>query len=135
MILLDTCALLWIVGGDPIEPEATAEIEALWAQGHVPWVSPISAWEVGLLSARARISLTMPPERWWAAAVSRSGFEVAAIPPETLIASSFLPGAPPNDPADRIIAATAREGGLRVMTRDAKLLAYAAAGHIDAIAC
>jgi len=46
-----------------------------------------------------------------------------------------LPGAPPADPADRIIAATARLHGYRVITRDGKLLSYAAQGHILATAC
>jgi PIN domain nuclease of toxin-antitoxin system len=49
--------------------------------------------------------------------------------------SSFLPGSIHNDPADRIIAATAREYGFTVMTRDRALLAYAAEGHLSALAC
>lgn len=57
------------------------------------------------------------------------------MPPSLLIASTQLPGLPPNDPADRIIAATAREAGLRVMTRDGKLLAYGEAGNLDTIVC
>jgi PIN domain nuclease of toxin-antitoxin system len=46
-----------------------------------------------------------------------------------------LPGAPPRDPADRIIAATAREHGYTVMTRDATLLAYAREGYLSAVEC
>ena len=57
------------------------------------------------------------------------------MPPSLLIASTQLPGTPPNDPADRIIAATARERGLRVMTRDSKLLAYGEAGHLATVVC
>ena len=45
------------------------------------------------------------------------------------------PGAPPNDPADRIIVATARAEGATVMTRDRALLAHAEAGHVTAVAC
>jgi PIN domain nuclease of toxin-antitoxin system len=36
---------------------------------------------------------------------------------------------------DRIILATAREGGYRLVTRDKHLLAYADDGHVQAIAC
>jgi PIN domain nuclease of toxin-antitoxin system len=54
---------------------------------------------------------------------------------DILIASSFLPGAPPNDPADRIIAATAREHGYALVTRDRALLDYAEQGHIQSIVC
>jgi PIN domain nuclease of toxin-antitoxin system len=52
-----------------------------------------------------------------------------------LIASSFLPGKPPRDPTDRIIAATARELGALLVTRDRVLLEYGEAGHIAAMAC
>lgn len=135
MILLDTCALLWIVGGDRIEAKAKAAIEDRWSEGHAPRVSPISAWEVGLLASRGRITLTMATDRWWDTMMLRSGFELAPMPPELLIASSQLPGPAPSDPADRIIATTAREQGLSLMTRDSKLLAYADAGHLNALAC
>ena len=55
--------------------------------------------------------------------------------PAILIASSFLPGEPPRDPADRIIAATARAFGQTLITRDGELLPYAKAGYLAAINC
>jgi len=61
--------------------------------------------------------------------------ELAQLTPETLIASSFLPGRPPRDPVDRILIATAREYGLVLMTRDRGLLDYADQGHLEALAC
>jgi PIN domain nuclease of toxin-antitoxin system len=57
------------------------------------------------------------------------------LTPEVLISSSYLPGSPPRDPADRIIAATARVQGYRLVTRDRLLLDYAEAGHVEALAC
>lgn len=57
------------------------------------------------------------------------------MPPRTLIASSFLPGDPPSDPADRIIAATARAENLVVVTRDRELRAYGSEGHMKILAC
>lgn len=134
-LLLDTCALIWISQAEPIDGAAKAALDELWRAGGVPRVSPISAWEIGLLVARGRLTLTMAPARWWEVSVERIGLEVAPMPPGLLIASTQLPGTPPSDPADRIIAATARENGLRVMTRDGKLLAYGEAGHLDTIVC
>jgi PIN domain nuclease of toxin-antitoxin system len=55
--------------------------------------------------------------------------------PELLIAASFLPGKPPRDPADRIIAATARDLGATLITRDRVLLDYGAQGHLSVVAC
>ncbi len=52
-----------------------------------------------------------------------------------LIAASFLPGKPPRDPADRIIAATARDYGATLITRDRALLDYGKDGHVKVVAC
>ena len=50
-----------------------------------------------------------------------------------LIASASLPGVPPKDPVDRIIAATGRTYGYAVITRDGELSRYARAGHIELV--
>jgi PIN domain nuclease of toxin-antitoxin system len=55
--------------------------------------------------------------------------------PDLLIVASFLPGKPPPDPADRIIAATAHDCGWTVVTRDRALLDYGEQGHIRVLAC
>jgi PIN domain nuclease of toxin-antitoxin system len=60
---------------------------------------------------------------------------LAEMPPHVLLESSFLPGNLVGDPADRIIAATAREYGFVVITRDRALLDYAAQGHLAVIEC
>ena len=44
-----------------------------------------------------------------------------------------LPGAFHGDPADRLIAATARHHDAELMTVDRAILAYASAGHLKAI--
>jgi PIN domain nuclease of toxin-antitoxin system len=131
-ILLDTCALLWLANGDDLAAKAQAALAAAEAQGIL--VSPISAWEVGVLVASGRIALSRPPHAWFEEIIE-SGVAVAPMPPKVLLDSSFLPQARFADPADRIIAATARAYSYRLMTRDAALLAYAAAGHVEAIAC
>ena len=97
-------------------------------------MSPITAWELGLLVSKGRISLSREPVAWFDALLA-TGVELAPLAPSILIGSSFLPGAMLRDPADRILAATARALDYRLMTRDERLLEYAAAGHIAAIAC
>ena len=88
-----------------------------------------------MLAARRRISLRMSPDKWFDRLLGAPGLRLAELPPSILIASSFLPGDTPSDPADRIIAATAREYDLRVVTRDRRLLAYAESGYCRALAC
>jgi PIN domain nuclease of toxin-antitoxin system len=60
---------------------------------------------------------------------------VTAFLPGLLIASAFLPGRRPRDPADRIIAATARAHDLAIVTRDSELIPNGEAGHVVTIAC
>lgn len=99
------------------------------------YVSPISAWEIGLLVARRRVDIRITPDAWFTNLLDIPGVTLADLLPSWLIASSFLPGEPPNDPADRIIAATARDLGATLLTRDRKLLDYARQGHLSALAC
>jgi len=49
--------------------------------------------------------------------------------------SSFLPDRALRDPADRILAATARASNYRLMTRDPPLLDYASTGRLGAVGC
>jgi PIN domain nuclease of toxin-antitoxin system len=133
-ILLDTCAAIWISQGEPLGEQATqALIQADTISGAVV-ISPITAWEIGILVARERITLSREPAGWFQEIID-AGVDLAPMPAEILIASSFLPGTLLRDPADRILAATARAMNYRLMTRDQFLLDYAAAGHIQAIAC
>jgi PIN domain nuclease of toxin-antitoxin system len=134
-LLLDTCALIWIANDEPIGKEARNAIAAALTADEAIFVSPITAWEIGLLAARSRISLQMSPEKWFDRLLGAPGVRLADIPPSVLIASSYLPGDTPADPADRIIVATAREYDLRIVTRDRRLLAYAESGYCRALAC
>ena len=88
-----------------------------------------------LCPVRRRILLTLAPEVWFARLSDLPGIRLAPMPPTLLIASAFLPGSPPRDPADRIIAATARAHDLAIVTRDSELIPYAKAGHVMTIAC
>jgi PIN domain nuclease of toxin-antitoxin system len=133
-ILLDTCALIWFANDDVLRGDA---LDALMAMETVPGgiaTSPISAWEVGQLVSRGRLRLSTDPARWFQGVLDR-GMALAPMPPAVLVASSFLPGEKLRDPADKIMAATARAFGYRLMTRDRPLLDFAAEGHLQAIAC
>jgi PIN domain nuclease of toxin-antitoxin system len=130
-LLLDTCAAIWLVEGQTLSDAAQ---EAL-GMGEDALVSPITAWEVAMLSSKSRLKMPLAPLAWFEALVAKPGIAVAELSARILVASSFLPGSPPNDPMDRIIAATAREGGYRVVTRDRQLLKYAQQGHVQALAC
>lgn len=133
-ILLDTCAVIWLQAGSTFRPEAEAALQEAQAIGTQVLVSPITAWEIGLLVSKGRLALSLPPLKWFERVLDL-GVDLASLSPEILIASSQLPGPPLRDPADRIIAATARATGCRLMTRDRPLLDFAAQGQVEAIPC
>jgi PIN domain nuclease of toxin-antitoxin system len=60
-LLLDTCAIIWIALNEPIRPEAMAAMNASVVAEEKVRVSPISAWELGLLSAHGRLAATQSP--------------------------------------------------------------------------
>jgi PIN domain nuclease of toxin-antitoxin system len=134
-LLLDTCSAIWVAERDVISDQAIDALNEAVDRDNPVYVSMISSWEIGLLVARGRLPLSMDPLAWFERLLEIPGVRLADISPRILVGSSFLPGRPPNDPMDRIILATAREGGYRLMTRDKHLLAYADEGHVQAIAC
>jgi PIN domain nuclease of toxin-antitoxin system len=134
-VLLDTCAAIWLVNGDPMSADSRASITAAQTENLGVYVSPMTAWEVATLVAKNRLQLALSPEAWFDALLGLVGVRLAAMPPRVLIASTTLPGAPLRDPVDRIIAATGRTFGYSVVTRDGELMLYARAGHIDAVGC
>ena len=132
-ILLDTCALIWVANNVELRPEAEAALQEMEPEAGGVTISPISAWEIGQLVSRGRLRLSIDPLNWFQRNL-RGGMTLAPMPVSVLIPSPSLPGAL-RDPADKILAATAREFGYRPMTRDGPLLDLAAEGHLQAIAC
>lgn len=138
-VLLDTCAIIWLANGDPLAQEALAAIShAALAEG--VFVSPASAWEVGLLS-RVRggngpaLSFLPDPQSWFARFMAGPGIKQAPLLPEIAIASSHLPDPLHGDPADRFVIATARHHQIPIVTRDSKIIEYATQGHVNVIVC
>jgi PIN domain nuclease of toxin-antitoxin system len=133
-LLLDTHVWVWSMEGDlrQLGRRAADGIRHAAGLGNV-LVSPISAWEVGMLEARGRLRLAMDAREWVRRALTAPGVRVAELTPETVVDTARLPGEIHRDPADRMLVATARRLGARLVTRDAALLAYAAAGHLSVL--
>lgn len=136
-LLIDTCALIWIAALAQAEHLGPVEdaMNASRDRGETIYVSPMTAWEIGMLAAKGRLPMPMPPRMWLERLMGQGGLEWAEMPVDVLIESSSMPGELHGDPADRIIIATARQYGLRLVTRDRKILNYASAGHVMALAC
>ena len=60
---------------------------------------------------------------------------MAPLSPEIAVRASFLPGQIHEDPVDRLLVATAVVMGLRLMTRDRRILDYGRAGYLPVVRC
>lgn len=131
LLLLDTHVWLWFALGDASRLTAPVrkKIEAA-AHGGKLVVSAISIWEIGMLEAKGRIVLGAPCEKWITAALELPGLRLIGLEPEIAVASSRLPGEIHGDPADRMLAATARARDAMLATADERLLEYGKAGFM-----
>ena len=133
-LLLDTNAAIWL-SRDELKASASERLDEAARVGVATYLSPIAAWEVGLLVSRNRLSLGVTPQRWFARILAMPNVHLAELSTDIMIASSFLPGKPPRDPADRILLATARDLGATLITRDRALLKYGEDGQVSTIEC
>jgi PIN domain nuclease of toxin-antitoxin system len=83
------------------------------------WLSPVSTWEILLLSSKGRIKLHEEASNWVARATAN--LREAPLTHEIVLAAHQLP-LPHSDPADRFLAATAEVLDLTLVTADERLL-------------
>jgi len=133
-LLLDTCAMLFLADEARIDAETLSEISEASYDGRL-YLSPISAWEIGVSVSKGRLSLPLAPLDFINEFVERMQAKLSPLTPAIMISSSNLPGRIHGDPMDRILIATARALNLVLVTSDQPILSYAEAGHLRALAC
>jgi PIN domain nuclease of toxin-antitoxin system len=87
-----------------------------------------------MLERRRRVSLSQSIERWREAVLTPTAMQEVGVDGAIAIEAVRLPGDLHEDPADRILVATARIRGWTLATRDSRLLDYGAAGHVKTAA-
>jgi PIN domain nuclease of toxin-antitoxin system len=133
-VLLDTHAALWLAEGAQMRRESIDAIESAADDASV-FLSPVSAWEIGVLVAKGRFRLRQPPEIWLEAFLATPGIGIIPLDPLAAVRSYSIAGLASSDPADRLLVATAQMFDLTFVTRDRKILAYAKSGPLRAIEC
>ncbi len=124
MIVLDTHAWIWFVSSPAYLSEtAKGIIDAAVTERNV-FISAISTWEVAILVSRGRLELTMSVGDWVAASEAIPFLNFVPVSNSIALKSVELPGALHNDPADRIIIATAVSMGAILVTKDEKIRNY-----------
>jgi PIN domain nuclease of toxin-antitoxin system len=134
LLLLDTHVWLWLNAGSPdLSTQTRHTINRAAAAGALR-IAAISLWEIASLASLGRIVLGKSIGLWLEEALADPGPAIDPITPQIAVESYALPDAFHRDPADRLIVATARVANATLMTRDQRILDYAARGHLTAIA-
>ena len=118
-LLLDTHILIWSV----LEPRRLGpRVRRLLDKGSTEvWLSPVTTWELVLLVDRGQIRLDAPFEKWLADMNEALALHEAPLTHEVVLAARDV-RISHADPADRLLAATARYYDLRLVTADERLL-------------
>lgn len=133
LLLLDTHVLLWATLNEPRLGRQAAKTINLASRQNRLAVSAITPWEIGLLQSKGRITLQKDVLDWIREALAKPGVSPVPLEPEIAVASTRLPFDMHPDPADRILAATARHLGATLVTADKGLLNVAKKGYFLAM--
>ncbi len=118
-VLLDTCALVALAGGELPNRAAATLRKAAEA-----YVSAVSAWEIAIKVAGGRLRLLEPPTGWFLGLVERYDLREVPLDAAAACAAAALPLIH-RDPFDRVIVALAQARGLTVLTSDENIRKYA----------
>ena len=128
--LLDTHILLWWLEDAGKLSAAQQEIVES-ARSEAPlFVSDISLWEIATLVSLGRVRLGLPLRDWLTWATAPPLVQRFSINPAVAAEVAALPDSFHRDPADRILVATARVLGARLLTCDSRIVEAGLVAHV-----
>jgi PIN domain nuclease of toxin-antitoxin system len=120
VMLLDTCAMLWLAHD---QNKIGRETLDLIAETPVVYISAVSAFEIGLKHKAGKLHLPVSPKSWFQKLIKHHHIEVIDLDWDICIKATELPDIH-KDPCDRFIIATALIKQLPVVTADKRFEAY-----------
>ncbi|MBC8457764.1 MAG: type II toxin-antitoxin system VapC family toxin [Deltaproteobacteria bacterium] len=124
MIVLDTHVWVWFVSNPELLSKRAKKATDTAINAKEIFISSISAWEIALLVERGQLKLTLDVTDWISKSERLPFFRFIPVDNSIAIKAVNLPQPLHNDPADRIIIATATAIGAPLVTKDEKILKY-----------
>jgi len=127
VIVLDTHVWIWwVTESRKLSAKARRAIGGADRLG----VHLVSCWEVAMLVAKGRLTLSLDVAEWVGLALRRPKVDLLPFPPDQAVLATRLPGSFHDDPADRFIAAACLASGLPLVTKDRAIRTW---GHVETI--
>lgn len=124
MIVLDTHAWLWWASNpDILSKRASKAIKEAISNNGL-YISSISTWEISMLHEKGRLQLSIDVRDWVRKTEALQFVQFIPVDNTVALRAVSLPGQFHQDPADRIIVATAMTMGVKVVTKDKKIHDY-----------
>ena len=120
MILLDTCALLWLAHDQTKISAATLH---MIDEAPIVYICAVSGFEIGLKHRAGKLHLPVPPLDWIGAILSHHRIDVIGLDLDICIKAALLPPVH-KDPCDRFVIAAALTRELPVVTADSRFASY-----------
>jgi len=121
---LDTHAWIWWLSNPGEISRAALEAIDRAKEKEEVLISSISSWEIALLVRKGRLGLTMPVEDWVERSEALPFIQFVPLDNRIALRSNQLPGDIHDDPADRIIIATALTLGAPLVSKDTRIRDY-----------
>lgn len=120
MILLDTHVFVWAATGDRALSRPAQRALKQWPRRYL---ADISLREVAMLERAGRLEVDGPVWEWLEDAIDELKVEVVGVTPRIAARSAHIGQTFHGDPADQLIAATAIELDVPLVTADERLRA------------
>lgn len=118
-LLLDTHIWLWsLLAPQNLTARVAAAVEH---PENELWLSPISTWELVVLVRKRRVVLDRGVDAWVREALAAAPLKEAPVTHEVALETRSI-RLPHGDPADKLIAATARVFDLTLVTADKRII-------------
>lgn len=124
-LLLDTHIWIWLMNGsDELNRKEHLSLIEQYARRDALRICAISVWELGMLVAKNRLTLSKAVSHWVKESLKGHGLTLEPLSVDILLESTQMGDEAHGDPADRLILTTAKNIRAALMTADARMISY-----------